>query len=85
MSLGLAKMLAPWGITVNSIAPGTTATGLIGYEDGESIYSIENDARRYIMPNEVAELAKFLVSASGRMIVGETVHISAGRGTYDIR
>lgn len=85
MSLGLAKIFAPYGINVNTIAPGSTATGLIGYEEGESIYSLENDANRFIMPVEVAELAKILVSDAGRMIVGETIHIAAGRGTYDIR
>lgn len=37
------------------------------------------------MPTEVASLAKLLVSGSGKMISGETIRISAGRGVWDIR
>lgn len=82
---GTAKMLAPYGINVNSIAPGSTATGLIGIKEGDSISSGENKLGRLIMPDEVATLAKLLVSDAGKMIDGETVHIAAGRGTFDIR
>lgn len=82
---GLAKMLLPYGVTVNTIAPGSTATGLIGIKEGDSINSNENGMNRLIMPDEVATLAKLLVSDAGKMIVGETVHIAAGRGTFDIR
>lgn len=82
---GLAKMFAPYGINVNSIAPGSTATGLIGIKEGDSISSNENSFGRLIMPDEVATLAKLLVSDAGKMIDGQTVHIAAGRGTFDIR
>lgn len=82
---GLAQMLIPYGINVNSIAPGSTATGLIGIKDGDSITSEENGMNRLVMPDEVATLAKLLVSDAGKMIDGETVHIAAGRGTFDIR
>ena len=82
---GLAQMFIPYGINVNSIAPGSTATGLIGIKDGDSITSDENGMNRLVMPDEVATLAKLLVSDAGKMIDGETVHIAAGRGTFDIR
>lgn len=82
---GLAKMLLPYGIVVNTISPGSTATPLIGIHEGDSIESNENSASRLVMPDEVSELAKLLLSDSGRMIVGETIHISAGRGVFDIR
>lgn len=82
---GLAQTLLPYGIIVNTIAPGSTATSLLGVREGDSIYSLENGAHRLIMPDEVATLAKLLVSDAGRMIVGETVHISGGRGIFDIR
>ena len=32
LTLGLAKVLAPYGITVNGIAPGPTATPMLGKE-----------------------------------------------------
>lgn len=85
LTQGLAQILTPYGIIVNSIAPGTTATPLVGYKDNDYIYSNENFENRLIMPDEVASLAKYLVSDSANMIVGETIHISGGRGVFDIR
>lgn len=82
---GLGQLFIPFGINVNSIAPGSTATGLIGINEGDSITSNENGMNRLVMPDEVATLAKLLVSDAGKMIDGEVVHISAGRGTFDIR
>lgn len=82
---GLAQILSEDGITVNAIAPGSTATALIGIDEGDSIYTNENKVRRFIMPTEVASLAKLLVSETGKMISGETICISAGRGVWDIR
>ena len=82
---GLAQIFIPYGINVNSIAPGSTATGLIGFKEGDSITSEENGMNRLVMPDEVATLAKLLVSDAGKMIDGEVIHIAAGRGTFDIR
>ncbi|WP_186423572.1 SDR family NAD(P)-dependent oxidoreductase [Lacrimispora celerecrescens] len=82
---GLAKMFVPYGINVNSIAPGSTATSLIGVKEGDSISSSENELGRLVMPDEVATLASLLVSDAGKMIDGEVVHIAGGRGTFDIR
>lgn len=82
---GLAQIFTPYGINVNSIAPGSTATELIGIKEGDSITSEENGMNRLVMPDEVATLARLLVSDAGKMIDGEIVHISAGRGTFDIR
>lgn len=85
MVKGLAKCLAPYRINVNAIAPGSTATKLLGYEKGNSIYSADNTECRFIMPEEVANIANLLVSEAGKMINGEIIHISSGRGIYDIR
>ena len=85
MTKGLAKILSPYGITVNAIAPGTTATPLVNYKEGESIYSEENFFGRMITAEEVGNLAAFLLSDSGNMMSGEVVHISGGRGVFDVR
>lgn len=77
---GLADRLLEYGIIVNGIAPGSTATKLLNYEDGQSITTKDNPVNRYIMPEEVAEYAKMLVSELGDMIIGETILISGGRG-----
>lgn len=81
----LAEKLLPYGIIVNAIAPGSTATNLLGVKDGDSIYTDDNLIGRYIMPDEVATYAKLLVSELGNMVVGDTVYISGGRGTITIR
>ena len=85
MVKGLAKELFQYGINVNAIAPGSTATSLLGYKKGESIYTDDNSECRMIMPEEVGNLTNLLLSDAGNMINGEIIHISSGRGVYDIR
>ena len=85
LTLGLAQVLTKYGITVNGIAPGSTATSLLGVKEGDSIYTTDNDVGRYVMPDEVATYALLLISDLGNMVVGDTLYISGGRGTYDIR
>lgn len=82
---GLAKELISDGIVVSGLAPGSTATPLLGFKEGDSISSDENMIGRFVLPNEVAEWAKMLVSPNGRMVVGETVLVAGGRGSFDIR
>lgn len=85
LTFGLAQQLISHGIVVNAIAPGSTATSLLGYKEGDSIFTNENRKNRYIMPEEIAEYAKLLVSDLGEMVIGDTIYISGGRGTIDIR
>lgn len=85
LTLGVADKLLPYGIIVNGIAPGSTATNMLGIKEGDSIYTEDNRVGRYIMPDEVATYAKMLVSDLGNMIVGDTLYISGGRGIIDIR
>lgn len=85
MTQGFAQVLLPYGIIVNGIAPGSTATPLIGVKDGDRIDSRENGLGRLALPGEIALWAKMLVASSGDMVVGETVLVSGGRGTVDVR
>lgn len=82
---GLAQTLLPYGIVVNGIAPGSTATPLIGVKEGDVISSNENGAGRLATPTEIAEWANMLVGPSGDLVVGETVLVSGGRGGIDVR
>lgn len=80
LTQGIAKKLIPYGIVVNGIAPGPTATGMLK-KDGSDLMYEKSPAGRYAAPEEIANLAVFMISDMGRMIVGETVYITGGCGT----
>lgn len=84
-TLGMAKVLAPYGITVNGIAPGPTATPML-LKGKISEISLENSTvGRYAMPEEIANMAVVLVSEMGRMVIGDIVYMTGGAGvvTFD--
>lgn len=85
MTVGFAQQLQKYGIIVNAIAPGSTATTLLGYQKGDSVWTEDNKNQRYILPGEVADYAVMMVSGLGDMIVGDTLYISGGRGLTDVR
>lgn len=70
LTLGLADTLLPYGIVVNAIAPGPTATPMLGKTEDSSISEPNNPSKRYAMPEEIASMAVYMVSDAGRMIVG---------------
>jgi len=80
LTVGLADILMPYGIVVNAIGPGPTATAMLGKSEGDSITHSTNPSGRYAVPEEIASLALFLVSQTGDMIVGDTVYITGGAG-----
>ena len=80
-TLGLADTLLPYGIIVNAIAPGPVATSMLQKREGESIYLSNNPSGRFAIPSEIAELATFMVSDMGNLIVGDTFYITGGGGT----
>lgn len=83
-TLGAADRLLPYGIIVNAIAPGPTATPMLGKNEGESIYNATCPAGRFSMPSEIAALATFMVSDMGDMIVGDTFYMTGGSGTITL-
>ena len=76
---GLARYLAPYGITVNGIAPGQTVTPMMETAS-DNIYHPTNLIGRYIMPIEIANMAVILVSEMGRSIVGDIIYMTGGSG-----
>ena len=84
LTLGMADRLLPYGIIVNAIAPGPTATQMLGKNEGDSIYNAYNPSGRYAMPSEIAALATFMVSDMGDMIVGDTFYMTGGSGTITL-
>ena len=84
LTLGTADKLLPYGIVVNAIAPGPTATPMLGKNEGDNIYHPTTPAKRYAMPSEIAALATFMVSDMGDMIVGDTFYMTGGSGTITL-
>lgn len=69
-TVGLAEQLAPYGITVNAIAPGKTFTSMMVVENETNMNCESQPCGRYIDPKEVANLAVFMCSNCGSMIMG---------------
>ncbi|UKA26753.1 SDR family oxidoreductase [Photobacterium damselae subsp. damselae] len=80
MTQGLALKLAPKGIIVNGIAPGIIATDMQDscLVDKNNAFINENPVNRYALPEEIAELAGFLMSDASNFIVGHTVVCDGG-------
>jgi 3-oxoacyl-[acyl-carrier protein] reductase len=77
----LARDLGQYGITVNAISPGTTATPrVIKVRDEASRKKIaeQNPMRTLVEPQDSAEAALFLASAAARYITGVNLTVNAG-------
>ena len=84
LTLGLADCLLPHGIIVNAIAPGPVATPMLGKNEGDEIFNATNPSGRFAMPSEIANLAVFMVSSMGDLIVGDTFYITGGSGNISL-
>ncbi len=79
----LAQYLAPHGIRVNAIGPGSIATEML-----DAVIT-DPDAKRRILsrtpmgrigaPGEIASIAAFLASADASYITGQTIYADGGR------
>ena len=85
LTLGLAKSLSKYGITVNGIAPGPTATPMMLKNEQSNMYLKRIPLGRYIMPEEIANMAVILTSNFGKSIIGDIIYMTGGAGnlTYD--
>lgn len=83
LTLGFADKLIKYGVVVNSIAPGPVATDMLNASD-ENLAWEGNPSGRMCSAKEVANLALFMVSNTGDMMVGNTTFISGGSGTICI-
>jgi 3-oxoacyl-[acyl-carrier protein] reductase len=84
----LALELAPYGVNINSIAPGNTETPM---NEGmrtdpmmrpvlESLNAATPSKRKFSDPEDIAQLAVFLVSPAARSMHGSSVLIDEGLG-----
>ncbi|HEV3361771.1 MAG TPA: SDR family oxidoreductase [Pseudonocardiaceae bacterium] len=81
ITLILARELRGRNITVNSVAPGPTATDL--FLNGKSQDEIDRLANavpleRLGMPSDIAELVNFLASPAGHWVNGQDIKVNGG-------
>jgi NAD(P)-dependent dehydrogenase (short-subunit alcohol dehydrogenase family) len=77
----LAKELGPYGITVNTISPSTTATPrVVKVRDAASLQKIaeQNPMKELVEPQDSAEAALYLASNEARHITGLNLNVNAG-------
>lgn len=77
LTQGLAKMLIQSNIRINAIAPGITTTDMTGITR-DDIYSDNYSTGRYYLPEEVAEVACFLVSDASSCLSGQIIICNNG-------
>lgn len=77
---GLARRVYQKGIRVNAIAPGVTLTDMTS---GGKVYKTtdlgtNSAAGRWLLPEEIAEIACFILSDASKCITGEVIYCDAG-------
>jgi len=81
LTRAMALALAPHGIRVNAIAPGTTDTAQPRYGNTEAQLAArmrDTPAGRMAQPEEIARVVVFLASDDAAWINGEVIHVNAG-------
>lgn len=83
LTKALALELAEYNITVNTINPGWVETGLGLESIKESEFSKEEildtiPQRRFVKPEEVAKLCRYLISEDAKGITGQSINLCAG-------
>ena len=83
-TLGLADQLLPHGIIVNAIAPGPVATPMQNVAESDNLFLYGQPSSRFAVPREIANLAVFMASDVGNLIVGDSFYITGGSGTISL-
>ena len=83
MVRALAAELAPAGIRVNSLAPGTTDTPMLAAEFANEAERLRDQAsvplKRFAKPSEIADAALWLLSERASYVTGATIVADGGR------
>ena len=74
---GLAQELASRGITVNTVSPGFTETGMIT-EPFRQIGIQMSPLKRLGLPKDIADVVAFVISEKARWLTGQNIHAGGG-------
>ena len=80
LNRSLARSLGPYGIRVNTVSPGATETPMISEYSNEAR---QNAANKTMLgqigePDQIADVARFLISDQARYVTGEVISASGG-------
>jgi len=83
LTKAMAVSLAPHGVRVNAIGPGTVVTGLTRHllkdrKWRDAVYA-RTPMQRVAEPREIGEVAVFLASDAASYMTGSTVYVDGGR------
>lgn len=76
---GLAYKFVNEGYRINAVAPGVTISDMVGVKAGDDLACGYNVTHRYYLPEEVAEVACFLLSDASNCLNGQILVCNEGK------
>lgn len=75
---GLAYRYIKEGIRINAVAPGVTSSDMTGYKSEGNLYLQNHSTNRVFLPEEIAEIACFLLSDVSNLLNGQILYANEG-------